>query len=153
MPNHIRTQLREAISDALTTALGTAYTVKPRRVRPIEGSKLPLVSIFAPGDEVTRESPDEDFDDPVTIERTVDIRITVYRAGHEDMLDDDLDEDARKIEAGLAFGVVVDSKRVMLDYRGCAVDAEGADKNYGTIQLRYFVELINQANTPDDLVA
>lgn len=149
---HIRTKLRQAVVATLEAIIPAEYTVVQNRVHAIRKEALPLVVVVTPLDDSTRNTPGEFDSDAQDIERTTDLRVTVYRTSEESELDDNLDGDARYIEHALSHGVVVDGKAVALDYQGSNLVADGADKSYGGIQLRFTAEMINVADEPTILI-
>ena len=153
MASHLRTQLRDAVSTALSTLPPSAGDVHPYRVWPIDPASLPLVAVHTPGDEATRASPEADPDDPETIERVVDLRVTGYATGAEATLDATLDAVSREVELLLAAGVSIGGKIVKLDYQGAVLTYEGGDQPYGSVQMRWFAELVHTADAPDVLIA
>ena len=153
MADHIRKQLRDAAKAALGALPPSAGVVHAYRVWPIEPASLPLVSVHTPADEVSRASQQEDPHDPETIERVIDLRVTAYRTGTEDALDDGLDASSREIEAILGEGLSVAGVELRLDYVGAVLDYQGGDQPYGSVQMRWFVEVIQAANAPDEIIA
>jgi hypothetical protein len=146
--------LRDAVTAALTAALPpSAGEVFPFRVWPIDPADLPLVAVATPGDDASRASPDADPDDPETMERTVDLRVTAYATASEATLDATLDAISREVEVILGSGATVGGKIVKLDYQGAVLAYEGGDQPYGSVQMRWFAELIHTADAPDVLIA
>lgn len=153
MADHIRKQIRDATKTALGALSGSAGEVFAYRVWPIEPASLPLVSVQTAGDEVSRASPEAEAHDPEAIERVVDLRVTAYQAGGEETLDGLLDATSADVERALAAGIVVSGVELRLDYQGAAVAYEGGDQPYGSVQMRWFVEVVQQADAPDGLIA
>ena len=153
MADHIRAQVRAATVSALDAVGSLAGTVKPYRVWPIEPASLPLVAVHTPGDDVGIASPEVDLGDPETITRLVDLRVTAYRAAGEDVIDDALDEASKIIEATLGVRLPVAGVDLRLDYQGAALDWQGGDQPYGSVQMKWLVEAIQYADRPDELIA
>lgn len=155
MADHLRKQLREAVKALLDSELGTNLgPVKAYRVFPIEPRECPLVAVHCQSDEVIRASPTGDEPDySEDLERVVDLRITAFAAAPEDALEDQLDEASKLIEQALAQGISMGAITLRADYQGEVSEYQAGDQPYGSVQMRWSVEMIHNSASPDVLIA
>jgi hypothetical protein len=147
MANHVRRQLRDAVTTAVTNLATTGARVFGRRVYALDQvNELPCLEVYSTEEEaglVTVHA-------PATVERVVEIHVVGHAAANTD-LDDTLDLIAKEVETALANGVVISSKTVALIYRGAAIEFEAGERPIGSIDLRFNASLYNTATAPDIL--
>jgi hypothetical protein len=146
MADHVRKQLRAALTTALTGLATTGSSVYGYRVHPLQAADLPCISIQTPsesGDAITAHAPYE-------LERVVQVDV-VGHAKAQANVDATLDDIAKEVETALGAAVTVSGKSVQLFYRGCEIDFAATDTNVSVITLHYEAKLYTASNAPDAL--
>lgn len=147
MANHVRRQLREAVTTAVTGLTTTASRVHGYRVYALGGSvDLPALSVYVESEDASSAT----VHAPAVVERRVTVHVRGF-ARAASGVEDTLDAIANDVETALAAGVTVSSRTVPLAYAGCDIEWEAGDRPYGAIDLRFTAVLFNTANAPDQL--
>lgn len=147
MADHVRNQLRDAITTRLTGLTTTSTRVHGYRVQPLQVSELPALSIRVASETVVPGT----IHGPAVIDRTVDVRVLGI-VGTAAVPDDTIDLIAKEVETALATVLTVAGKSVLLEYRGCEISFEDGEKAVGVIEMEFAARLFNVANAPDVLI-
>lgn len=147
MAYHVRKQLRDAVTTALTGLTTTGARVYGYRVYALDPeNELPALSIYTTEEDAQGVT----IHGPATVERVVAVRVKAFaRSGSG--LDDTLDLIAKEVETVLGAALTLGSKSVLLAYGGCEIDHEAGDQPIGTLELKYLGTLYNTATVPDVL--
>lgn len=147
MANHVRKQLRAAVTSAVTNLTTTGARVYGWRVYALQaGSELPALCVYITEEEAESVT----VHAPALVERRPVVHVRGFASASADV-EDTLDTIAKEVETALASGVTVGAKTVTLEYIGCEIEASEGDKPIGTIDLRFAAILHNTANAPDSL--
>lgn len=147
MANHVRKQLRAAVTTAVNNLTTTGSRVYGWRVYALqEATELPALSVYVTDEDAETAT----IHAPALVERRVTVHVQAVAKASADV-EDDLDTIAKEVEIALASGVVIGSKTVALQYTGCEVELARGDKPIGMIDLRFSAVLFNSATAPDAL--
>ena len=150
MADDLHTRILEAARAALDDSTSwIGGDVRPFRVYPVDGDALPYTSLWIPGEEVQRQSGDED--DEQTIEAEVEVLVAGFFKAPVAQLEQLLNAHRKQVLLALSAGIELDGVKVAFDYRGCTKDYEGADGEYAELQMRFVAEIAYLASAPDTL--
>lgn len=146
MADHVRRQLRAAVTTAVTGLATTSTRVYGYRVQPVQPAALPALSVRIVSEEAVAAS----MNAYPLVERAVQVRV-LGMAQSTGVPDDTLDLIAKEVETALAAPLTVAGKSVQLVYRGCEIEFADGDRGIGTVELQYEALIFNRSNTPDVL--
>lgn len=151
MANHVRKQLRDAVTTRVTNLTTTSTRVHGHRADPLQISGLPALTIHTPGDEAEVQT----IHAPITYGRATRVTVTgvaAAAANAETTLDDVLDTIAKEVEIALGTALTVDGKSVLLVYLGTTIEEkEAGEKTVATIEIEFAAKLYTEGTTPDVL--
>ena len=144
MSDHVRKQIRDAITTAVTGLTTTAGNVFPSRVYNLEKTKLPALLIYT-NDE---SSSVQTINLPRTTQRRLEVIIEAV-AKSTTTLDDDLDTIIKEVETAMAGDVTFGglSKDSMLTLIEIGLTGNG-DQPTGNAKLTFTVEYYILENNP-----
>lgn len=147
MANHVRRQLRDAVTTALTGLTTTGARVYGFRVYALDPeNELPALSIYITEEDAQGVT----IHGPASVERIVSLHVKGFaRAGSG--LDDTLDLIAKEVETVLGAALTIGSHSVLLAYQGCEIEHEAGDQPIASIDIKYTATLFNTATAPDVL--
>lgn len=141
MANHIRQQIREAVTNTVSGLTTTATRVFQSRQYALSESDLPCLTVYTDGDKSEYLSL---HDNPIQ-DRTVLVKIDGYARQTAD-LDDKLDAISKEVEIEMAGLTIAD----FVEYAGAQID-EGVVGNQpiGRISMIYRIKVSVASNAPD----
>jgi hypothetical protein len=145
MADHVRQQLREAVTTALTSLTTTGSNVFASRLYRMQDDECPGLRIYTKDEQARTET----IHPNALRSRDVEVVVEGVARGVAD-LDDTLDDIQKEVEIALAAGVTVGSKTVPLDYTGCSIeDDDESDVPTGVARMTFRAVLFTIANAPD----
>lgn len=146
MANHVRQQLREAVTAAVTGLSTTGSRVYQSRVYPLDTSSLPCLLVTSDGDKseaITVHSPYQQ-------ERATTIRIEGVAKAVSN-IDDTLDTISKEVETAIAGSSTAIVKGLI--YRGAQIDYDGSgEQPIGKVTMIFAKDLYTLSNAPDVLI-
>jgi len=146
MANHVRQQLREAASTAVTGLPTTGANVFQSRFYPLQASELPCLIVVTDGDSIENLT----VHSPIQQQRATQVSIEAYARANSD-LDDTLDTISKEVETAIANSSTAIVKGLM--YAGCKIDVDVlGDKPVGKVTMIFTKDLYTVSNAPDALI-
>ena len=146
MANHVRQQLREAVTAAVTGLSTTGSRVYQSRVYPLDTSSLPCLLVTSDGDKseaITVHSPYQQ-------ERATTIRIEGVAKAVSN-IDDTLDTISKEVETAIAGSSTAIVKGLI--YQGAQIDYDGSgEQPIGKVTMIFAKDLYTLSNAPDVLI-
>jgi hypothetical protein len=146
MADHVRKQLRAAITTRLTGLTTTGTRIHGHRVDPLQVGQLPALVVRCAGDDADAVS----VHAPALLERV--IRVYVHGlASAASVPEDTLDQIAKEVEIALSTALTVSGKSVLLSYVRSEFSYEAGEQVAGQIEIEYSARVFTAADTPDVL--
>ena len=141
---HCRQQIRDAVIAQLTIDMPD-HTIYNYRMVAFEQAELPSISVYSDEEDSNKSNIDG------TIERTLTLRVEVYRAGTNvvDELDDDLEILEGSVLTGL--GTLPLEDEPLLERTDCTVSDE-SNRRLGAVRLEYTVRYRTDPYNPSSFV-
>lgn len=147
MPDHARTQIRDAVATAMTGLATTGSNVETTRAWPHEAASLPAWHIRTDSEAANPEMESQD-----AVYRELALRTVGIARGSDDTLEDTLDTMAAEAEAALGGstlgGLALSVRLINTEFDS---SREG-DKPIGTIDMEWLVEYRTAASDPTAIV-
>jgi hypothetical protein len=143
--DHVRKQLRSAVTAAVTGLATTGARVHESRIYPIN-SALPCLLVYASDESAEGVMLDESAD-----QRTIEVRIEGLAQAAEGTVDEILDQIAKEVEIALAAPVVIGAFQTNLSYTGATMSMrDDLAKPVGSVALSFEAVLFTSA--PDVII-
>jgi len=147
MADHSRQQVVDAVKTALTGLSTTGARVFDFPVRPLEAAtELPGICVYFNSDEAVLVT----IAAPALYQRSAEL-VVLGAAQLNSQVDRTLNDIGKEVEIALAAGLTVGGHDLEFIYTGSELEREPGEKEYGTITVRFSVQIFTAAGAPDVL--